>query len=486
MERLNPPMTTASTQPVRSAPVLCVDLDGTLISTDMLWESVVLLLKQSPLSLFLLPIWLIRGRAYLKRQLALRVKIRPETLPYRSEVVDYLRAQKASGRTLVLATASDELVANSIAEHLGIFDRVLASDGVSNLKGATKARRLAKEFGEKRFSYAGDSGSDAAVWQSAASAIVVGSTSAAGNTEIEQRFNTPSFSPLLMIKALRLHHWSKNLLLVLPVLLAHRLEPALLLRVGLGIVLFGVAASSIYVLNDLLDLTSDRAHPWKRRRPFASGVLSIPVGLMMFVVLLAGSLVSVWVLLGGKAALLTFGYCVLSLAYSFALKRIVLLDVFVLTGFYSLRLLVGAAIASVPLSPWFLAFSSFFFFSLALAKRYSELLHAHDLVRDGNSGRSYGHGDRELLSLMGVSSAFSAIIILALYTQSAAVTALYNRPSILMLVCPLVLYWTSRIWLKAHRGELNEDPVTLAMRDPVSYLVGAAALFVVVLAYFLR
>lgn len=479
-------MMSASTQPARAALAVCVDLDGTLISTDMFWECLILLLKQSPFSLLLLPVWLMHGRAYLKRQLALRVKIRPETLPYHTDVLDYLRAQKAAGRSLILATASDELVANVIAEHLGIFDRVIASDGVTNLKGAVKAKRLASEFGEKHFCYAGDSASDAAVWQSAASAIVVGSTSAAGTTEIEHRFAASTFSPLLMIKALRLHHWSKNLLLALPVLLAHRLAPALLMRVALGMVLFGIAASSIYVLNDLLDLSSDRAHPWKRRRPFASGALSIPVGLLMFVVLLAVSLIAAWALLGRLAALLTIGYCVLSLAYSFSLKRIALVDVFVLTGFYSLRLLVGAAIASVPLSPWFLAFSSFFFFSLALAKRYSELLHAQDLVRDGNSGRSYGHKDREVLSLMGVSSAFSAIIILALYTQSDAVTKLYRSPSILMLVCPLVLYWTSRVWLQAHRGELNEDPVTLAMRDPVSYLVGAMAVCVVIVAYFMR
>lgn len=476
-------MSIASPQSERTATFLCVDLDGTLIATDMLWECLLLLIKQSPSSLFLLPVWLLRGRAFLKRRIAERVTIRPETLPYRAEVLAYLRAQHAAGRKLVLATASDELVAQPIAAHLGLFDRVLASDGSTNLKGAVKAARLVAEFGEKQFAYAGDSGSDAAVWQHAASAIVVGSTSAAGATIIEQRFDTPPFSILTLVGALRPHHWTKNVLLVLPLLLAHRITPATTLRVAIGIVLFSLAASSIYVLNDLLDLQSDRAHPWKRRRPFAAGSLSIPSGLAVFALLLAGSLAAVWKLLGTQAMLFTLAYCALSLAYSFALKRVVLLDVFVLTSFYTLRLLIGATVASVPLSPWFLAFSSFFFFSLALAKRYSELLHAEDLVREGNSGRGYGRQDRELLSLMGVSSAFSATIILALYTQSSAVTALYRSPALLLLVCPLVLYWTSRVWLKAHRGELNEDPVTHAMRDPVSYLVGAAAFCFVVLAY---
>jgi len=466
--------------------VLCVDLDGTLIASDMLWESLLLATKQCPWILFLLPLWILRGKAFLKRRLAERAVLRPEFLPYREDVVNYLRDQHAAGRTLVLATASDELLAQPIASYLGLFERVLASDGATNLKGSTKAEQLVVEFGDKQFAYAGDSNSDVAVWQHASSAVVIGNSTFVSKVSrlapLEKVFPVSPFNPLNLVKALRLHHWSKNLLLVLPVFLAHEFEVPVLLKVALGLVLFGLAASSIYVINDLLDLPSDRAHSWKKLRPFASGAVPIPYGLVAFVLLLTGSLLTMWKLLGTVSVLATLVYCILSLTYSFLLKRIVLVDVFVLTSFYSLRLLIGAAMARVPLSNWFLAFSSFFFFSLALAKRYSELVHDEALVHKNNSGRGYQVEDRQLLGTMGVASAFSAIIILSLYTQSSAVARLYPRPSLLMLICPIVLYWTSRVWLRASRGQLQEDPVTMAFRDRVSYLAGLCALLVVTLA----
>ena len=268
------------------------------------------------------------------------------------------------------------------------------------------------------------------------------------------------------------------MLLFLPLVLSHNLALGPVLNTAVGFLLFGLCASGLYILNDLLDLHSDREHPWKKLRPFASGAISIPEGFVASFILLSGALgVGFWLDLQFGMALV--GYAALTMLYSLYLKKIVLLDVFVLSSFYSMRILAGALISSTPLSQWFLAFSLFFFLSLAMAKRYSELLHANNLVASGNSGRGYRVEDRELLLSLGIGSAFSAVVILSLYVHSPEVRVLYLSPEYLLLLCPIVLYWLSRNWLLAHRGELREDPVTLAIRDRISYVVALAALLVV-------
>jgi 4-hydroxybenzoate polyprenyltransferase len=264
----------------------------------------------------------------------------------------------------------------------------------------------------------------------------------------------------------------------LPLILSHNVAAESLLRTAAGFVLFGLCASGLYILNDLLDLHSDREHPWKKERPFAAGDISIPEGLLASFILLSTAL-GLGFLLEAQFGCALLGYGVLTMSYSLYLKKIALLDVFVLASFYSFRLLAGALITGTPLSQWFLAFSMFFFLSLAMAKRYSELLHARELVHAGNSGRDYRTGDRELLLSLGVGSSFSAVVIFSLYVHSQDVLLLYDSPEFLFLLCPIVLYWLSRTWLLAHRGELNEDPVTLAIRDPVSYGVAVVAVVVV-------
>jgi len=255
-------------------------------------------------------------------------------------------------------------------------------------------------------------------------------------------------------------------------LLAHKLQARLLLREAVAFLCFGLAASGVYVLNDLFDIQSDRHHPWKATRPFAAGTLSMRTGVALFLLLCFGSVVGSGLLLGSSASLLLLCYSILSIAYSLSFKRIALADVFILASFYSFRILTGGWVAPVRLSAWFLAFSGLFFFSLAAAKRYSELVHAEALVLSGNSGRAYQLGDRALLSELGVSSIFAAIVIFCLYTQSPDVLILYARPSFLLAVAPLVLFWAARLWLRAHRGELNDDPIFLAIKDPVSYCIG--------------
>jgi 4-hydroxybenzoate polyprenyltransferase/phosphoserine phosphatase len=478
----------AGTQAAKEAsPVLCVDLDGTLIRGNLLWECVVALLKNRPDSLFLLPLWLLRGPAFLKRQLASRVTLDPSRLPYRQQVLDLLRQEKAAGRQLVLVTAADGDLARSVTNHLGLFDEIHGSDGQRNLKGATKAAFLVAQFGTTGFDYFGDSAADLKVWPHARAAYVVGSAAraqqAAALTTVKATVIDPPPSLLTWVKALRGTHWAKNLLLFLPLLLSHNLAIEPLLRTTAGFLLYGFCASGLYILNDLLDLHSDREHPWKKERPFAAGELSISLGVFVSLVLLTAAF-GLGSLLDLQFGLALAGYAALTMLYSLYLKKIALLDVFVLSSFYSFRILAGALISSTTLSQWFLAFSMFFFLSLAMAKRYSELLHANDLIASGNSGRGYHVHDRELLLAFGVGSSFSAVVIFSLYVQSRDVRMLYLSPEWLLLLCPIVLYWLGRTWLLAHRGELKEDPVTLAIRDRVSYGVALAAALVIAASMF--
>lgn len=476
----------AGTQAVKSlSPVLCVDLDGTLIRGDLLWECIILLLKTQPTSLLRLFLWLMRGRAFAKQELAKRVQLDPSRLPYRQEVLDFLQEERRAGRRIVLVTAADSALAKIVAQHLGVFDEVYASDGKENLIGGKKASFLAVQFAETGFDYVGDSAADLEVWQHARAAYVVGSQGraeqAAALTTVQALFAEEGPSLRVWINALRGHHWAKNLLLFLPLMLSHNLSLAPVLRTVAGFVLYGFCASGLYILNDLLDLHSDREHPWKKERPFAAGRLSIPEGVVVSSSLLACA-VGLGTFLDLQFGLALVGYAALTMFYSLYIKKVALLDVFVLSSFYSFRILAGALISGTPLSQWFLAFSMFFFLSLAMAKRYSELLHAKDLIASGNSGRGYHVNDRELLLSFGVGSSFSAVVIFSLYVQSQDVRVLYLSPEWLLLLCPIVLYWLGRTWLLAHRGELKEDPVTLAIRDRVSYVVALAGAAVIALS----
>jgi 4-hydroxybenzoate polyprenyltransferase len=468
-----------------ASPPLCVDLDGTLIKSDLLWEYLALLIKQSPWSLILVPFWFLRGRSYLKHRLASRLVLRVEDLPYREELLRFLQAEHESGRRIVLVTAADQGVAEQIAAHIGIFDEVHGSTAALNLKGHEKAKFLCRSFGVGGFEYVGNSHADLPAWRAASGIYVVGSRKVLRKAERTGRvlkfFETSPPSLMAYIRSFRFHHWSKNLLVFLPVLLAHKVAWQPWRETVLGFVLFGTCASGLYILNDLLDLHSDRQHPWKNKRPFAAGELPLWVGIIESVVLVAGSL-AVSVVVARKLAFVLIAYSALTILYSWKIKQIALLDVFLLSGFYTFRIWAGGLVSETPLSSWFIAFSVFFFLSLAMAKRNSELLHADRLVREGNSGRGYLPEDRDVVAMIGIGSCFSAVVILALYTQSPEVHALYRAPQRLILLCPIVLYWLSRIWLKASRGELNVDPVTFALRDRISWILAAIGAAVLLLS----
>jgi 4-hydroxybenzoate polyprenyltransferase/phosphoserine phosphatase len=462
---------------------LCVDLDGTLVKGDTLVECVVAVGRRNPFLLLLLPLWLLRGRAYLKFRLASEAFLAADRLPYRKDLVSFLNEERDRGRKLVLVTAADQQVAKAVADHLGIFAEIHGSDRATNLKGSAKAARLVSLFGEKGFDYIGDSDADYAVWRQAKNAVVVGSQSmadrAAKCAPVAKHFPTTRPSLLTFLRSVRIHHWSKNALVLLPLLLSHSSQGVKWKLAAFGFLLFGTCASGLYVFNDLLDLHSDRTHPWKSSRPFASGELPLWFGALGSLTLIVGTLaVSFW--LHPYFAAVLAGYAALTILYSWKIKRWVLADVFVLASFYGIRLVAGAVITATPLSQWFLAFSGFLFLSLAMAKRNSELLHAKEQVLSGDSGRAYQIEDRELLTVFGVASAFCSVVILALYAHSPDVMALYGRPTTLLLLCPIMLYWLSRMWLLAHRGTLNEDPVSFALRDRTSLILGLVALLILV------
>jgi 4-hydroxybenzoate polyprenyltransferase len=456
---------------------LVVDMDGTLIKTDMLWEGYVRLLKKNPLHVFLAMIWLFRGRAFLKRQLAARVFIDPASLPYNEPFLGWLAGEKSAGRKIILATASDLQMAKAVAGHAGVFDEVLGSDGRQNLRGGNKLEALVKKFGARGFDYAGNSGPDLAVWRAARGAVVVNAcrsleNKAARCAKVVKVFPPGAGACRAFIRALRPHQWAKNLIIFAPIVAAHKLnEPALLLQGMLAFAVFCLCSSGVYIVNDLMDLDADRRHRAKKFRPFAAGDLPLSWGLLFAPALLATGLAAAtrlsWLFVGVTAA-----YLFLTTAYSLWIKRVVLLDVFVLAGLYTIRLIAGHAATDIVYSSWLLVFSMFIFLSLALVKRYVELAGTEQL----KSGRGYNPGDMEIVASLGTGSGYLAALVLALYVNSQQVVALYQHPNLLLLLCPLLLYWVSRVWLLAHRGQMHDDPVYFAVKDPASYIIGLLVL----------
>lgn len=463
---------------------LCVDLDGTLIRSDLLFESALSLLRRNPLYIFFFVLWLLRGRAHLKREIAARADVDASTLPYDERVLAWLREQGEAQRPRVLCTASDARLAGDVATHLGLFDEVLASDGTRNLAGRQKGETLRERYGERGFDYAGNEYRDLHIWKHARRAIVVNAhnglaKAAAGCCEVERVFEPARGGLRTWLKALRLHQWLKNLLVFLPLFASHRvLETATALNCALAFLAFGLCASGVYVLNDLFDLDSDRRHPRKRLRPFAAGTLPLLHGLVAAPLLtLAGLGLALYVSAAFAGVLLI--YYALTLAYSLRLKRIEMLDVIVLAALYTVRIIGGAVVIGGGLSFWLLAFSMFLFLSLAMLKRYTELLSARDSGKMGASGRGYSVEDIALIQSLGGASGYMSVLVLALYINSTASEVLYTRPQVLWMLCPLLLYWISRVWLVAHRGGMHDDPVVFAIVDRVSRVVIALCALVV-------
>ncbi len=466
---------------------LCVDLDGTLIRTDLLWESAVRLLARNPVWAFALPVWWCRGRANLKRQIARRVQLNPAKLPYNESFLQFLVTQKKLGRKLVLASASDAALVRVVAEHIGIFDEAFGSDGKSNLRGAAKADALVQKFGLHGFDYAGNSATDLPVWRKARHAVLVNVTPrfaqrAAKDVNVSQTFFSGRSWFSAFICAVRLHQWIKNLVVFVPLLAAHKIFQLPLLRVAVGTFFaFSLCATANYLLNDLLDLDFDRQHPTKKNRPFAAGDLPLQLGLVLApVTALCGLTLGALLSTGLMFVLLL--YLVLSFTYSSGLKQVALLDAFVLAGLYTLRLVGGHEATGVAYSNWLLMFCMFIFLSLALLKRFQELRVVRETNQQVIKGRGYVADDIGLVAALGIGTGFLAVLVLALYVNSDQVLVLYRHPTLLLLGCPLLLYWISRVWLVAHRGQMHDDPVVFVLKDKTNYVVGLLILVVMWLA----
>ena len=464
---------------------LVVDLDGTLLRTDTLHESAIRLLRDSPLDVLRIPTWLGRGKAVLKRNIASRVSLDPAALPYRADLLEWLHEQRAGGRSLVLCTASDMSIASAVAAHLGIFDAVIASDGVTNLAGSKKAAALIDRYGDAGFDYAGNSSADLPVWARARRAIVVDAPDdvvgrARSQGPVEREFPRTPAGWREWRRMLRVHQWLKNLLLFVPLVAGHRLgELDVLGGLILAFLSFSLCASAVYIGNDLLDLESDRLHPRKRSRPFASGVVPIWRGVVAAPLLLLASLV-LGVQAGGTFLPWLAGYFLLTCAYSMLLKRLVLVDCLTLAMLYTIRIVAGAAAAEQALSFWLLAFSMFLFLSLAFIKRYAELLVQAGSGKDKAHGRGYLTADAPLVLTFGVVSGYGSAVVLALYLNSEAVMRLYSYPEVAGGTVPILIFWISWVWLQASRGLMNDDPLVFAVKDPAS--LGAGMAFGAILA----
>jgi 4-hydroxybenzoate polyprenyltransferase/phosphoserine phosphatase len=456
-----------------SEPPLCVDLDGTLIKTDLLIESCFALIKQNLLAIFLIPVWLLQGKSRLKQEIARRVELDVTVLPYQLDFLAYLREEQARGRRLMLVTASPMKFARQVAEHLGLFDDIIATEDNINLSGKYKRERLEAICGKRGFAYAGNARVDLAIWPYGHEAILVNPgrgvhRAASKLVRVARVFDDRTKQLPAYLHALRLHQWLKNILVFVPLFAAHRVNDiSLLIQALVGFLAFGLCASSVYVLNDLLDLAADRHHPYKRERPFASGRVLLLNGAMLVPVLLTAAFaMGLWL---PSEFLPALGlYYALTLAYSLKLKQIVMLDVLVLAGLYTMRIIAGAAAVEIVPSFWLLAFSMFIFLSLAMVKRYSELVVMQRDGQDTAAGRGYQVDDLIMLQSLGAASGNLSVLVLALYINSTNVQILYSRPEVIWLLCPLLLYWISRVWLKTHRGEMHDDPVIFATQDRVS------------------
>ncbi len=466
---------------------LCVDLDGTLINSDTLFESLFALIKINPLWIFYLPVWIMGGKARLKAEIAARVDVDVTTLPYNQQLIELLEDEKKAGRKLVLVTATNEKFANRIADHLGLFDEVLASSATINLRGKAKTTKLVEIYGEGGFDYAGNDQSDIRVWEKSGTAIVVNPDRRARAWQKTASLSTrliegtkPTIKTYL--KSIRIHQWLKNSLLFVPLVLDHRVfELSSFTQALLGFLAFGLCASSVYLLNDLIDLPLDRRHKKKRFRPLAAGTVPIQHGVVMMVSFLIIAFALSLALPLWFTLTLALYYAV-TLTYSLYLKRMLLIDTMTLAGLYTIRIIAGGAATATDISSWLLAFSVFFFFSLALVKRFVELGDQDENADRSTTGRGYRKIDLETLGQSGVASAFASILVLALYIDSVEIRALYTYPRLIWLVCPLVLYIIVRIWILARRNEMDDDPVVFIMSDWRSQIMIAAGAGIMLLA----
>lgn len=458
---------------------LYVDLDGTLLKTDWMLEAILALLRKTPLALFTLVAWLLKGRAVLKQNLASTTNVNLDLLPVNPEFLEFLIGEKKNKRKLVLISASDQTVVDAIAQRFSLFDEAIGSDGTINLKSQAKLNRIKTINEGGPFAYAGNSNADLVLWQSADEIIVVNAEATVSRQADQCRsvdstlleFDSPESLQTRFLRAMRPHQWLKNGLLFLPLILSHQLnQPGLLFSTLLAFISFSLCASSVYLLNDMLDIESDRQHSSKSKRPFAAGTLALEYGFLGAPALLLASLL-IATLVGTTFITVLLGYWLTTCLYSFYLKRVYLLDAFTLALLFTLRIMAGSAAIQVTTTDWLIAFSGFLFLGLALLKRTTEL---RNLINEGQSasqGRGYQTSQLPVVVILGIMSSLASILVFMVYINAPETTELYSSPTTLWAICPLLLGMLARVWRKAYRGTLDEDPVLFASHDKPSQLM---------------
>jgi len=466
---------------------LCVDLDGTLVKSDTLVDSLLVMMRTHPQLLFKLPGRLLHGKAAFKAFVTESISLDVHHLPYHRDLLHFLQQERAQGRDLYLTTGADQRLAQRVAAHLGVFRGVLGSDGATNLTGGNKLDRLRAQLGSGGFSYIGNARADLPLLAHAIEPMVANPSLGlrmgmrARGIRPAREFVEREHPLKSLFKAIRLHQWAKNLLIFVPLLLSHRLSPATFPAALTAFFCFSLTASATYIVNDLLDIEADRGHARKRLRPFASGDLGAMAGLAIVAVFLLLALVAGRHLPVAFHGWLLF-YLVATLAYTLYLKRLALVDVLVLAGLYTLRLQAGGAATHTPISHWLAGFAIFLFLSLAFVKRFAELENLRASSAPAKNGRGYLVADIEQMRSFGTASAFATVVVFANYISGRDVTILYRDPKLLWLIVPLMILWLCRVWLLASRGELSEDPVLFAITDRMSLLIGAVVAVIVLLA----
>lgn len=466
------------TKPDLSIP-LFVDLDGTLIKTDTMVEAILSLLRSQPLALLEMMSWLFSGKAVFKAQLAKRITLDLSTLPINPELTDYLHDEAKKGRDLILISASHQSVVDAALKHFQFFSAGFGSAGEINLKSDKKLEKIKQLAGQHPFAYAGDSAADLVIWQQADEVVLVNCETSVATEARRVMSNDATFieldkpiAPIIGLrKAMRPHQWLKNLLIFLPLILSHQLDQPVLLGLNfVAFVSFCLCASSVYFLNDLLDLSSDRSHQTKSSRPFAAGTLPLKYGLLGTPALLAASLLLA-LTIGSKFLLTVFMYWLVTCLYSFYLKRAFLFDVVTLAFLFTMRVIAGSAAIGVVTTDWLLAFTGFLFLGLAVVKRVIELTNLKSKGLTSTAGRGYSVDQLQLITILGSMSSIAAVLVFAVYINSPATLNLYQSPNILWGICLLLLIMLARVWQAALSGNLNEDPVLFAAEDRPSQIM---------------
>ncbi|WP_341317440.1 UbiA family prenyltransferase [Paraburkholderia sp. IMGN_8] len=469
---------------------LVVDLDGTLTLTDTLTESVIQLVKRNPSNIIRLPMWLLQGRSAIKHKIAARSNFSAEYLPYREALIDFLTVEKIRGRRIILATAAHGSIASSVSAHLGLFDEVLATKGDINLKGSAKLEKVRECVGGP-FVYVGDSYADLPVWLGSQAAILAGVSPRLAalvreHVPIEREFTNRKIGLHVWLKALRVHQWLKNLLLFVPLLTAFSFfDTDKLVTLAMAFISMSLGASATYIANDIWDLESDRRHPRKQYRPFASGTLTISSGLLSIVALLIASVALAFSVSVEFAAMLVL-YLVLTTVYSWFLKSRVMIDVITLSLLYTLRILAGSVAVQINTSRWLLAFSVLTFLNLALVKRCSELVSLRASGDTATVGRDYHVADLEVLWPLGIGASLAAVVVFGLFINAPDTAVRYALPDLLWLVALGLISLFARLWIKTVRGAMDDDPVVYLIEDHGSLLTILIMVAIMMTAHFVQ